>query len=396
MHMNNDTGAPDKDLTAEKDTTPENTEAEVRAERIHDAVLLCCGAVFLLACVVLGVCRMNKGSAFSEFVCTGISAALRKALAFATSFAPFSVCEALAVAAVLYIIVRAVTYAARRDKFRKTLFFKRVTSAALVIASCVYMSYAVLFTRKPVNEYIGLDREEVSADDLTLACGYVTDKLNGLVERREVYFDPEDFSEMPYSFSELGDKVNAAYASLTQKEEYSFLTKMNVKAKPLLVSKYMTYTHMSGVYTPVTGEANINLNYPDYVIAFTYAHELAHQRGVAPEDEANFMAYLVLLESDDPYLNYSAYRYVLDYLQGALFTADYDKCVEVVRGTAPEILREETAYSAFFDKYRDSGASKVADVVNDTNLKLNDQTAGVRSYGLVTDLVVAHIKAQTE
>ena len=276
------------------------------------------------------------------------------------------------------------------------MFIKRVTSIVLVAVSCVFLSYTVLFTRKPVNEYINLERADVSAEELGDACEYITNKLNALVEERRVYFNSDDFSELPYSFAELGDKVNEAYQRLTEKEEYSFLTKMNVKAKPLLVSKYMTYTHISGVYTPITGAANINTNYPDYVIAFTYAHELAHQRGVAPEDEANFLAYLVLLESDDDYLNYSAYRYVLDYLQSALVAADYDRGVEVIRNTANEILKEEMAYSGFFDKYRDSGASKVADAVNDTNLKLNNQTAGIKSYGLVTDLVVAHIKAQTE
>ena len=376
--------------------TEKHDAAEERTEKIHNTMLLAFAAVFLVSSTVTGICRMNAGNGFSEFVCRYISAALRKVFAYATSFVPFSLFESFIAAAVLYVIVRTVILSARRERFRKEMFIKRVTSIVLVAVSCVFLSYTVLFTRKPVNEYINLERADVSAEELGDACEYITNKLNALVEERRVYFNSDDFSELPYSFTELGDKVNDAYRRLTEKEEYSFLTKMNVKAKPLLVSKYMTYTHISGVFTPITGEANINTNYPDYVIAFTYAHELAHQRGVAPEDEANFLAYLVLLESDDDYLNYSAYRYVLDYLQSALVAADYNRGVEVIRNTANEILKEEMAYSGFFDKYRDSGASKVADAVNDTNLKLNNQTAGIKSYGLVTDLVVAHIKAQTE
>ena len=51
---------------------------------------------------------------------------------------------------------------------------------------------------------------------------------------------------------------------------------------------------------------------------------------------------------------------------------------------------EMSAYSRFFDPYRDSAAAKVVSKTNDAYLKSQAVKAGERSYGLVTDLAVAY------
>jgi hypothetical protein len=51
------------------------------------------------------------------------------------------------------------------------------------------------------------------------------------------------------------------------------------------------------------------------------------------------------------------------------------------------------AYSAFFNKYRDSTAGKVSEKVNDTFLQVQG-TVGTKSYGMVVDLAVAYKKAE--
>ena len=58
-----------------------------------------------------------------------------------------------------------------------------------------------------------------------------------------------------------------------------------------------------------------------------------------------------------------------------------------------DVRYEMIAYSEFFDKYRDSTASKVSGTVNDTYLKIQG-TEGTKSYGMVTDLAVAYYKTQ--
>jgi len=151
----------------------------------------------------------------------------------------------------------------------------------------------------------------------------------------------------------------------------------------------MSYAHITGIYFPFTGEANINIDFPDYSIPFTAAHELAHQRGVAREDEANFIAFLACMESDDPYILYSGSLNMLEYVLNALARADKDLYSEVYFSLNENVRGELRAYSLFFEKYRDSTASKVNEAVNDTYLKVQG-TEGVVSYGMVVDLAVAY------
>ena len=49
---------------------------------------------------------------------------------------------------------------------------------------------------------------------------------------------------------------------------------------------------------------------------------MAHQRGIAREDEANFIAFLVCMASDDPYIRYSGYLEVYEYVASSLYSDD--------------------------------------------------------------------------
>ena len=137
-------------------------------------------------------------------------------------------------------------------------------------------------------------------------------------------------------------------------DEYSFIQRLYSRAKPVMLSEAMSYTHITGVYTYFTGEANINVHFPDYTIPYTAAHELAHQRGIAREDEANFVAFLVCAESDDPYIRYSGYLNLYEYVASALY-ADTDAYKRVYSTLLSPVVGEMRAYSAFFNKYRRTG-----------------------------------------
>lgn len=153
----------------------------------------------------------------------------------------------------------------------------------------------------------------------------------------------------------------------------------------------MSYTHITGVYTFFTGESNINVAFPDYTIPFTAAHELAHQRGIARENEANFVAFLVCSSSEDDYVRYCAYLNMYEYVASALASAD-PSLYSQVYATLPTAVRAELdAYSRFYEKYRNSAASEVSGAVNNAVLIING-TEGTKSYGMVVDLAVAYYK----
>ncbi len=383
----------------EEDLSPEQIDIilqskPVRGEKIWRCAIAILGTLFLAVCLAVGFCGFNQG--FAEWFCTNISEPVRIALGYVTSVFPFSVFETMIVIVPVAIGYRVVHAFFDDDYYGKSLilFNRRLACIVIAVAMFVISAFIPLYSVKPVNLRMGFERTPISAKQLTDAASAISAEMNTLIDGGEIIFDADGFSVMPYSFAELSDRVNKAYAGAIETKEFSFLTDMDVPAKPLLLSKPMTYTHLSGVYTPLTGEANINTNYPDYVVAFTCAHELAHQRGVAPEDEASFVAYAVLSQSDDAYLRYCANRYVFDYMLGAVWSADEKAYMELVRSVRREVLLESVAYSQFFDTYDESVASEVADAVNDTSLKINNQSEGTESYGMVVDLVTLYITKQ--
>jgi hypothetical protein len=122
-------------------------------------------------------------------------------------------------------------------------------------------------------------------------------------------------SKMPFSWKEMNKKLNSAFDKVNG--EYDFLCNYYTNSKRVILSRAMSYTHTLGVYTFFTGEANLNTNAPDYSIPYTMAHELAHQRGIAREDEANFIAFLVCANADDPYIKYCGYMNLCEYVLNA-------------------------------------------------------------------------------
>jgi hypothetical protein len=264
-----------------------------------------------------------------------------------------------------------------------------VLSVASLFLSSFILTFGTGYRGSPLDQKLEIKREDVSKNELYEAAEYLIGQINELSD--VINYGEDDFSQMPYSFETMNDKLLDAYESFST--DNGFVKHFNTRLKPVALSEPMSYTHITGVYSFFTGEANINVNFPDYTIPYTAAHELAHQRGIAREDEANMIAFLVCIESDDVYIRYSAYLNMYEYISNALYRADKELYYSAFNQLSRKVYLEEVAYSKFFDKYQDSSASAVSGAVNDAYLKAQG-TEGKKSYGMVVDLTVAYLKSQ--
>ncbi len=293
---------------------------------------------------------------------------------------------------VLMIYYLVASLRASNNEKEPYIFYKwllPLVCVVLIILSCFFSAFSPGYFRYGLDKNLSIIREEVSGRELFDTAVRISDEMEALID--DVNFGYGQSSVMPYDYNELSDKINAAFKKYAEKTDY--IDSFASNPKPIALSELFTYTHISGVYTFMTSEANININYPDFIIPYTMAHEMAHQRGIAREDEANFVAFLVCMESDDAYIRYSGYSNMLDYLTDALYSADRELYSEFNSNHYPKEMRSEfSAYSAFFKKYSNSKASAVTKTVNDAFLKSQQQKAGTKSYGLVVDLTVAYYK----
>lgn len=324
---------------------------------------------------------------FADFIGSTVGAALRFVLAKLFNIFPFSFMEFLLYASPLIIAVTA--YFAVKCARGGRIYIVRAISAVLSVAAGVYFCFSVGFAPgyrgSPLSEKMGLERRDVSPEELYTVTLTVIEEVNSICENVE--YNPDGSSYMPFSLNELSDKLCVSYKELSG--DLTFIKTFSSDVKPIVISRLMTYTHISGIYSFFTGEANLNTNYPDYVNVYTAAHEMAHQRGISREDEANFVAFLVCKDSDDSYIRYSAYLNMYEYLSNALYSADYELWEDAYFRLSSAARGELDAYSDFFDEYRQSTVSDVSDTLNNAYLE-SQGTAGTKSYGMVVDLAVAY------
>ncbi len=346
--------------------------------------------LFALSGLLYLICLCSP--AFADFLNHRVGSLIRGILALLTNLIPFSLAEyiLLCLPLILFLVIRlGLRYYA--DSWHNVfVFFGSVLSVAALLLSVFLAGFAPGYRGRPLDQKLGLDRRDVSADELYETALILSEHLNE--EISSVVFSVDtDFSVMPYGYEEMNSRLLTVYNS--SEELRDFIPHMSSRIKPVMLSNAMSYTHITGVYSFFTGEANLNVAFPDYTLPFTAAHELAHQRGIAREDEANFMAFWVCSHSDDPYLRYSAYANLYEYVASALYSASPELYWEAY-ATLPRAVRmEQRAYSAFFETYRDSAASTVTETVNNAFLTLHG-TPGTKSYGMVVDLAVAYYRSE--
>ena len=101
------------------------------------------------------------------------------------------------------------------------------------------------------------------------------------------------------------------------------------------------------------------------------------------------MGILAATRSQDPAYRYAGWLEGYVYLSNALYRADPERCL-AVRETLPEEVRADLrADSAYWAQFR-GPVSQASETVYDVFLKTNGDENGVRSYGMVTDLLVTY------
>lgn len=348
--------------------------------------------LWLLSVIFLFLAKASSG--FADFFNQNISAALRVILAALTNFLPFSLAEFLIVSLplVLFFLIR---YAIKH-KSKNWRCVLSYTVSLLSVASLIFSSFVLVYGMgyhtPNLSERLSLADEAVSSEELVETAKKLIEEMNTCL--RPVRYEENGSSVMPYSLAEMSDKLMRSYKQVSKK--YPFIQSYRSQIKPVLLSRLMSYAHFTGFYTFFTGESNLNVDFPDYTLPFTAAHEFAHGRGIARENEANFIAFLVCVNAEDNYIRYCGLLNMFEYIASALYEADATEGKLLYRETLDllddRVKGELSAYASFFEQYQDSKISEISSTVNDNFLKANGTEVGEKSYGLVVNLAVSYYK----
>jgi len=330
-----------------------------------------------------------------EVFAKGIFHVYSQVLSLITGLIPFSLAEmgiVLGIVAVPAIVVWRIVVYVKGQENRLFLIGADLISL-LCIGSLVYfmlvMGCSVNYYRKPVADYLGLQIRDSSVEELAALHTELSERTNA-VRKQLTLEDGEGVYLLSVSNRALAKLCDESFDALS--EEYRIFHGVYPKPKRILFSAVMSRTELTGVYVPFTMEANVNVDVPDYSIASTMCHELAHLRGFIREDEANYISYLACMASDSPELQYSGLMEALILSGNALYSKNPDKYYEIRAGYDDGVNRDLAANSAYWAQFHDTKISNTTEKLNDTYLKANNQADGVQSYGRMVDLLLAEYR----
>ena len=261
-------------------------------------------------------------------------------------------------------------------------------------ASLIYflntLAFGLNYYAGSLAEDIRLEVRQYTVEELADAAIYYRDKANFLAQnvKRDGNGDV-DFDD----FDTLALKAENGFRNLVYKHSYPVFAGSTVPVKELGWADMYTSMGITGVTMGITGEAAVNPQIPAVSIPFTMCHEMSHRMSIANERDANFAGFLACMANEDVQYQYSgyfmAYRYCYNSLLGANTMESAAIAARVASGVNDLLKHDMDAYSRLFSSRRSETATKVADTANDTYLKASGDTAGVASYGAVTDLLVS-------
>jgi len=343
------------------------------------------GIVFLLIPVFLAN-RPEMAESYSRYIFPWIS----KPLIFVSSLVPVSLTEIIivfaALSSVFWLIL--LIYEIVRSDHRGKLLYKMIIIIGItfsVISLSFILLHGINYTRVPLEETLSLDSSQRSPEELA----EVTAWLAQMVTQTRSGVDEDENGCMILSnglTQALSDGNKAMDAAAVT---FPVLAGTDVRAKPVVLSHYWSYTGITGMYFPFFGEANVNADVPESQLPMIICHEISHTRGIAREQDANLAAFLACISSDRKDFQYCAYQFAYLYCAWDLSDADAQAYSQIA-ATIPDGARRDWTQNADYWKQFEGPVQETSTQINDSYLQANQQEEGVKSYAKVTDLIVEY------
>jgi hypothetical protein len=157
----------------------------------------------------------------------------------------------------------------------------------------------------------------------------------------------------------------------------------NLQVKATWLGSLLYYMGVQGYYNPFTGEGQFNQSIPAYMHPFVIAHEMAHQAGIAAEDDANLIAYVLCRESEEPALEYSAHFNLFLYVYSELKVRDKEAARDIFEQLSEQSKQHYEELRTLNRRYR-GRFRKMSNSLYNEYLRMQGQSDGLETYSYVS------------
>lgn len=349
-------------------------------------------------CIVLSLLAKNVRG-FAPWYSRNIYPIFQGSVGRLSGLFAFSLSEFLLYALPIVFIV--VLIAMLIKKRRPAPLFKL---AAIIISALLLLYQAncgVNYYNTSFAETEGFTRISNDKELLIEFCEYIVDRINenSVAVSKEVVSSSSVWDKSQYDLTAPYDQTLFYMSGTGLPDEavqsmervgtiYKSLGGYYPHPKGLVYSRPFSNMGVTGIYSPFTIEANYNSEMTPYNLPFTACHELSHLKGYMNESEANFIAFLACVNSDNLAFQRSGYMLAWVYAGNQLYKVDRNTFNELRTRLPEDTKKEFDDNNLFWDKY-ETKASEVQDTINDEYLKEHGIPEGIQSYNLVVELMLS-------
>jgi hypothetical protein len=330
--------------------------------------------LFLSALVFLSIRVSVKNPGLIEhYYSNGIYPIIAKSISFFSNFIPFSLWDVFWVLIILLIISGLVLVIFKKIKFG--WYGLRTLQLLAILYSLFYIMWGYNYFRPKIEKRIGWDNPK----DYEMNFRSILDSIIVLTNSNHISISSFDYplieTLVEDSYHRRSQELGINYPNGTR------------RPKTMLFSAFYGKLGLSGYFGPFFNEIHVNhyllpMDYP-----FILAHEKAHQFGICSEAEANFVAYVICITSNNQRLKYSGYQSLLLYfLRDASQMKEYKEYLDKID---KNVIRDLRFRQKYYQDMQNVTLSKVQSAANNSYLKANNIEKGVKNYNQVVSLVIS-------
>jgi Protein of unknown function (DUF3810) len=315
---------------------------------------------------------------------------IARGLSFFNKFVGFSLGEIILAALAIWFVTW-VAWNVRRAYYGQSgivdvakLLFLSLTWAFGLVYLIFLIFWGLNFKRSPIAETWDLELRPTNSGELQAIGARIVEGINQNYKAAGEGQDWARTSTLPLTRQRLYQVIEDSFQKTDSLQEAS--QGGLGPPKPFYLSHLLSMLGFSGVYVPFTGEPSINELIPPSELPFAIANQKAHQRGYAREDEANFIAYVICINAEDPYVRYSGYLHGVKVL-GEIENADAGRYRDMV---APGPSADLDASRQFWEGGRNPAVSGISSKVLQAYLRFNGVAAGIDSYDQDVPLIIGY------
>ena len=221
----------------------------------------------------------------------------------ASAYVPVSITEIAAALLVLILLILVIQFLVNLFKGHGVKAINKLLLAGVLVmlpVTLYFFSCQLAYNREDIP--LPFYEDPVASTEFVDIYNSYANDINSIITN-ELEFEDNGEIKWDVDLATLAADVIAAHSFADDDYYHPFIG--NVKG--MYSSALFTELQITGLAFAPFGEANINTLNTKIGLPLTIAHELAHTRGVMREDDASQLAFYVCLNSDAPYLRYSAY-----------------------------------------------------------------------------------------